>query len=226
MKSTLFTVLMLVALTLMWHQAGVAAADGEAGAADQQKGTKPKETAPAIEGTSPARPDIPMPRFDDPWYCWRCGSANPYPKKHFKERLHRPMLAPGIDREKDASRSYGKDGMMRGAASAHALLRHAVALGLEREQAVNLSDLAYRTEKTLIDLRAKMQREELELKRAVLADDVNLSSLKRHLDAAARARVNFRYAQLESWIEAKNLLTEEQRHRLRSMQPGVEPMIE
>ncbi len=55
---------------------------------------KKQERVSPHPGVSPARPDIQPPVPDENWYCQQCQSQYPFPKRHYKEGTHRPMLVP------------------------------------------------------------------------------------------------------------------------------------
>ncbi len=93
-------------------------------------------------------------------------------------------------------------------------LRCAAELGLSDDQKSKLKELAFKTKKEMIDLRASVQKARLELKELVRSEDPNLREIKRQLDALAAAQADLRYKRIASMLEAREILTPEQRKRL------------
>jgi hypothetical protein len=174
-----------------------------------QNGKETPSTPPAV---SPARPDIPSPRIDDPLYCWRCGAPYPYTKKHHKDPMHRPMLAPGAESPQPVKSAFQRGVRM---VPAEFVLRQAQQLQLSESQVSRLEDLVYETKAQLIDLSATFQKEELRLQQIIRSDEDDISLIKRQLEIVADARVAVQTERLSSWLGAKKILNVDQRKSLK-----------
>ncbi len=95
------------------------------------------------------------------------------------------------------------------------LLRHADILGLTEDQQTKLKELKFSAEKEMIDLKAALQKEQLELRKLMHEEDLNARSIKRQLETAAQARTNLKFHQISLLIEARNILTDEQRELIK-----------
>jgi Spy/CpxP family protein refolding chaperone len=100
------------------------------------------------------------------------------------------------------------------------LLRHADILGLTKDQQTKLKDLKFTAEKERIDLKAAMQKEQLELKQLMKEEDLNARSIKSQLEAVAQARTNLKFRGISLRIEARNVLTAEQRELIKEKLQG------
>ncbi|MDH3216332.1 MAG: periplasmic heavy metal sensor [Candidatus Krumholzibacteria bacterium] len=168
-----------------------------------------KDTDGSPKAVSPARPEIRPPLAGDDWYCWQCGAANPFPKKHYKDKLHRPMLAPGSD--SPTKTMEGKRAGKRPGSVVDRILRHASELELSDEQIEHLQELSHETKRKLIGLRARLQEEQLELRRLTRSDSSDMATLRRQLDSVARKRVDVEATRLSQVLELRKILTDPQR---------------
>ena len=180
---------------------------------------KKQERVSPHPGVSPARPDIKPPVPDKNWYCQQCQSHYPFPKRHYKEGNHRPMLAPRAQERRDGARSHS--GKRRGIA-ADRLLRHARKLGLSDDQITRLKDLAYETRKKMIDLRAGLQKQQLELGHLLQSGTEDMRSIRRQLDLVAKKRADLQEAKIAHWIASKNVLNKEQRTMIKKEHPRLD----
>ena len=57
------------------------------------------------------------------------------------------------------------------------------------------------------------------MKRQMETDGDNLSAMKKHLDSMAKIRVNIQELKLKNWIDAKSVLTEEQKQKVKEQHP-------
>jgi Spy/CpxP family protein refolding chaperone len=101
------------------------------------------------------------------------------------------------------------------------LLRHADVLGLTEDQQAKLKELKFSAEKEMIDLKAAMQKEQLELKQLMTAEDLNARSIKRQLEAVALAQTNLKFRKISLRIEARDILTGEQRELIKEKLHGL-----
>jgi Spy/CpxP family protein refolding chaperone len=95
------------------------------------------------------------------------------------------------------------------------LLKHASVLGLTDEQQDELSDLDFATKKKMIDLRAALQKERLELHKMMNENELKATAIKRQLDAIASAEADVKFERISAMIAARKILTEEQRELLK-----------
>lgn len=91
------------------------------------------------------------------------------------------------------------------------LLDHADILGLTEAQQAKLKELRLSAEKEMIDLKAAMQKEQLQLRQLMQAEDLDARSIKRQMEAVAQARTNLKFRQISLRIEARDVLTAEQK---------------
>lgn len=213
MRFSIVFVVLAVLVTMVDHAA--APGSGSARAEVQEKDGPP----PAPEGVSPARPDIRPPDMEH-WYCSQCGAANPFPKKHYKDPLHRPMLLPGARRPGAQTGQPGRMHKKSGRLGAELILRHAGELGLSEKQIGRLRELSFQTRKKLIGLRAKLQEERLELRRLIESDVDDRRVLKRQLNLVAEKRVDVQETRLLHRIEVKKILTADQLEQIKHKKYG------
>jgi Spy/CpxP family protein refolding chaperone len=95
------------------------------------------------------------------------------------------------------------------------LLMHASVLGLTDDQQNELKELQFAAKKKMIDLKAAMQKEQLEMQELMSADDLNASAIKRQLDAVASAHTDVKFEMISTMIAARKVLTKEQRELLK-----------
>ncbi|UCG53378.1 MAG: Spy/CpxP family protein refolding chaperone [Candidatus Latescibacterota bacterium] len=215
-------------------------------AVDNDQETPP----PPQKGTSPADPSIQPPNVGD-WCCSRCCSCGPRGKRYGKKGLHGPMLAqPGMKGEPgerclggccghgkghrfNRGHGVGKGcGVGRGHGfgkrhghgignAAERMLRHAPELGLTEDQIAKLETLSHDTKKQLIDLRADIEKEQLEVHKKIRSGSDDLTQIKRHLSAIAKARADIQAAKIASLFEARKLLTDDQKKLIKEKHPRM-----
>lgn len=89
---------------------------------------------------------------------------------------------------------------------------------IRSEQKLNLTDaqqeqfqkISFDTKKKQIDLRAKLETAKLELRRLMVADDVDKSAIEKKLNDVASARTALKMNRINGWIEKNKVLTPEQ----------------
>ncbi|MFQ5511325.1 MAG: Spy/CpxP family protein refolding chaperone [Candidatus Krumholzibacteriia bacterium] len=177
-----------------------------------------KEKPPAPRGVSP-HPGVKPPEMDENWYCRQCKSFYPFPKRHYKDGNHRPMLAPQGRRGNGAA---GKRGDARNGIAADRLLRHAAMLELTEDQVARLSELAYETKRDLIDLRAGLQKARLELQRLMRSGTEDMTRIRRQLNQVAKKRVDLEEARIAHWIDSRKVLNDAQRKRIQGEHPRLD----
>ncbi len=210
-------------------------------AAPQEKKVEKDPSTQKPEGVSPIRPEIEQPKVDI-WYCPHCGKAIEG-KPWGKSKMYRPRLSSRPGEARKIRKHGGKGSMEEGAhfrkpfrrkmlhgnmrphregrhiegrrgLAAHRYLKLASELGLSDDQKSKLKDLAFSTKMDMIDLNASLQKEQLELKKLMHSDDLNASAIKRQLEAVSRAQVALKFKVISSMIDARNILTEEQKELL------------
>jgi Spy/CpxP family protein refolding chaperone len=102
---------------------------------------------------------------------------------------------------------------------AERFLRRAAELDLTDEQVAGLEKLAHDTKTKLIDLRAEMAKERMELQRLRRSDSDDIAQFRKHFNAIAKIRVQIQETRLVNRIEARKALTEEQRQTLEEKGP-------
>ncbi len=182
-----------------------------------------KDKPPVPPGVSPVRPDIEPPDIDGNWYCHQCQSNYPFPKRHYKEKNHRPMLMPQAGKAHEKARRHRKE---RGGIAADRLLRRAQVLELTGDQVSHLNELAYETKKRMIDLRAKLQKEQLELEHLMQSGTEDMTRIRRQLNLVAKKRVDLQQARIAHWFEAKKVLSDEQREMIKTEHPRLDRLVD
>lgn len=158
------------------------------------------ETPPAA-GVNPARLGIHPPRFA------RHGIRG-------EHRMHRALTGP---RHRDG---LGRGHRARGVPAEH-LLGLAQRLELTEEQVNKLEKLAYNTKKQLIDLRAAIAKERLEMRQLHRADSDDLASYKTHIDKIAKTRAQIEEARIANLIDSRKVLTDKQKDLLKKQRPRL-----
>jgi Spy/CpxP family protein refolding chaperone len=182
-----------------------------------------KEKPPRPPGVSPSRPEIEPPDIDENWYCNQCQSHYPFPKRHYKEKNHRPMLMPQGGKAHEKTGWHKKK---RGGIAADRLLRHARTLELTGDQVSRLNELVYQTKKKMIDLRAKLQKERLELKHLMQSGTEDMTRIRRQLNLVAKKRVDLQEARIAHWFDAKKVLSDEQREMIKAEHPRLDRLVQ
>jgi Spy/CpxP family protein refolding chaperone len=105
--------------------------------------------------------------------------------------------------------------------AAERLLRKAATLELTDEQIKQLEQLAYNAKSKLIDLETECSKARLEMRRQMETNSDDVAALKKHLDSLAKKRVSIQVLKLENWIDAKKVLTDEQKTLIRMSYPRL-----
>lgn len=106
------------------------------------------------------------------------------------------------------------------------LSRHAEELNLSKDQAAKLDELADAMHLKVIDLRAAIEKERLELNRLIQSDSNDLAEIKRHLNAIAQSRADIQEARISNMINTRNILTDEQKKQLKEQFPRMGCMLD
>lgn len=175
--------------------------------------TEAEYEAPAPE-SPPDAPDGPA------WHCHRCGAECPC--FHGRHRPGHHGRRGGKGHMGFGHRGRGDRDHRQGAGlAAERMLKGAAKLELTDEQAKQLEQLAYDARAKLIDLESELSKARLEMRRQIETDSDDLAALKKHLDSLAKKRVSIQELKLENWIEAKKILTEEQKTLIRKSHPRM-----
>lgn len=115
---------------------------------------------------------------------------------------------------------------MRGGIPAQRLLRNAEELELKKEQVDALEKLSFETQKTLVDLNARIEKEQLEIKNLLQSGSDDLAAVKARLAAVSQARADLQAARIENLFAAKKVLTEKQKKMIKEDFPRLGDMLD
>jgi len=160
----------------------------------------------------------------DQWQCPHCGR-----ECRWADRSERPGRAAigqrgragRAGRERFGRERAGRAGERGGVIAAERMLRHAEDLKLTDAQTESLERLAYDTKAQLIDLNASLQKARLEFRRQREADSDDIAAMKKQLNTLAAKRVDIQELKLKHWVDAKKVLTEEQKKLLKENFPRM-----
>jgi len=178
------------------------------------------EVIQLAQATPPDTPDTPDTANPPTVTCPRCGADCPAPSgrqgRGMRASKGRSFRGSGIGR-----RGHGPHGGFGQGAGVPAdrMLRGATRLELADDQITQLEKLSYDTKSKLIDLESDLEKAHLEMQRQMETDGDNLSAMKKHLDSMAKIRVNIQELKLKNWIDAKNVLTDEQKQNVKDQFP-------
>jgi hypothetical protein len=119
----------------------------------------------------------------------------------------------------------GKAGRSEGNAAMR-LSHHAADLELTEDQVAKLDELAYTTKMKIIDMHATVEKERLEVKRLLESDNANLDAISQHLHAIAETRADIQAARIANMLEAKRLLTDEQKKMIEERFPRMKRALD
>ena len=178
------------------------------------------EVIQVAQATPPDTPETPEAVNPPSVTCPACGADCPVPFG----RQGRGMRAPkgrSFRGSEFGRRARGpRGGFGHGAGvPADRMLRGASRLELSDDQITQLEQLSYDTKSKLIDLESDQDKARLEMHRQMETDGDNLSAMKKHLDSMAKIRVNIQELKLKNWIDAKNVLTDEQKQKVKDQHP-------
>jgi Spy/CpxP family protein refolding chaperone len=110
---------------------------------------------------------------------------------------------------------YGRGGGV----PADRMLRSTERLELTDEQVAQLKKLSYDAKSKLIDLESSLEKAQLEMKQQMDSDGDDLAAMKKQLNAMAKIKVDIQELRLKNWIDAKNVLNEDQKQKVKSRGP-------
>jgi Spy/CpxP family protein refolding chaperone len=106
-----------------------------------------------------------------------------------------------------------------GGVPADRMLRSTERLELTDEQVTQLKKLSYDAKASLIDLESSLEKAQLEMRKQMDSDADDLAAMKKQLDAMAKIKVDIQELRLKNWIDAKNVLNEDQKQKVKSRGP-------
>jgi len=204
------TVLTIAAAVLLFGSfAGVQAAE-----------TGPQSGAQNEAQATPAT-DTPEPDDRATVTCPNCGGECPMPYGRRARGMRAPRAHKGGYGHHSMRHGQGRQGGFgRGAGvPADRMLRSATSLELTEAQVTQLEKLSYDTKSKLIDLESSLKKARLEMGRQMESDGDDLSAMKKQLDSMAKIKVDIQEMKLKNWIDAKNVLTDEQRQKVKDHSP-------
>ena len=93
-------------------------------------------------------------------------------------------------------------------------------LELTDEQVDKLEDLRFSHEKEALEIKQKIEREQLELRKLMDADEPNESKIKAKIREIGSLRTDFQLAQVDTYFAARKILTDEQIEKMESLRHG------
>jgi Spy/CpxP family protein refolding chaperone len=105
--------------------------------------------------------------------------------------------------------------------AADRILRSSAELGLTDEQTKKLETLSFETKEKLIDLHASIEKERLKVRERMQSGTNDLTQIKRHLNAIAKAQVEVKEARIANLFDARKVLTNEQKGLLKEKHPRL-----
>jgi Spy/CpxP family protein refolding chaperone len=97
------------------------------------------------------------------------------------------------------------------------MLRNADRLGLSDEQKRQLYDIRVRYSKEIVKRNAELEIEEIDLEVLLNKSEFNLSEVKEALKKVESAKTQIKYLRIEAFVEAKKILTSEQKSDLKKL---------
>ncbi len=160
----------------------------------------------------------------DQWQCPYCGRECRWADR--SERPGRAAIGQGARAGRAIREEFGRERTGRaagrgGAIAAERMLRHAKELKLTDAQIKSLERVAYDTKTQLIDLDAALQKARLEFRRQREADSDDIAAMKKQLNTLAARRVDIQELKLKHWVDAKKVLTGEQKKMLKENFPRM-----
>jgi len=176
-----------------------------------------QSSAEVVPPDQPVTPDAPTVT------CPECGNECPMPQGR---RGRHGMRAP------KAHKSYGRVSRMhaphasRGGGfgmsdrvPADQMLRSGSDLDLTDEQVSQLEKLSYDAKLKLIDLNSSLEKARLEMEKEMESGNDNLSAMKKNLESMSKIKVDIQELKLGNWFEAKKVLTEDQKAKVKDRHP-------
>jgi Spy/CpxP family protein refolding chaperone len=188
-------------------------------------GVQAAETGPqsGAQNEAQATPATDTPEPDDraTVTCPNCGGECPMPYGRRARVMRAPRAHKGGHGRHQSGYGHARRGGSGGGTGVPAdhMLRCATGLELTDDQVTQLEKLSYDTKSRLIDLESSLEKARLEMGRQMESDGDDLSAMKKQLDSMAKIKVDIQELKLKNWIDAKNVLTDEQKQKVKDYSP-------
>ncbi|TET22047.1 MAG: periplasmic heavy metal sensor [Candidatus Stahlbacteria bacterium] len=93
-------------------------------------------------------------------------------------------------------------------------------LNLTADQQEKLKELCYSHQEKVLEIKQKIEREQLELKKLMDADEPNESKIKAKVREIGSLRTDLQLTQVDLYFAARNILTDEQIEKIKSLRRG------
>jgi len=93
-------------------------------------------------------------------------------------------------------------------------------LNLTEDQQDKLKELCYSHQEKVLEIKQKIEREQLELKKLMDADEPNESKIKAKVREIGSLRTDIQLTQVDLYFAARNILTDEQIEKIKSLRRG------
>jgi Spy/CpxP family protein refolding chaperone len=110
--------------------------------------------------------------------------------------------------------------------AAEGILRRSSELKLTEEQIAKLEGLASDTKKKFVDLRAEIEKSEIEIQNLLRSGSDDLAQIKRHLGVVSNARTEIMELRITHLFEARAVLTAEQKKMLKEEFPRLGEILD
>lgn len=90
-------------------------------------------------------------------------------------------------------------------------------LGLTDNQIETIEDIIYEAQNRMIDLRADVERERLELQNTIQDGNFNVNTVEGQVDAMVESFAQLKKEQIMMFVEVMNVLTPEQREEIQNL---------
>lgn len=97
-------------------------------------------------------------------------------------------------------------------------------LDLSKEQVDKIKGILTTHEKDMIKMKADRDIAEVELREAMQKDELDLIAIKDLIRNIASLEADMKYSQIKVWVDAKSVLTDEQRTNLKKMMESKQPL--
>jgi Spy/CpxP family protein refolding chaperone len=192
---------------------------------------EPDGPAPAqeLDSPQPPAPDETTPAPHE-WKCPKCGNSSPMQYGRRGERKYRGRDGKHGHGAPSSCRGMGRDtrgpGEGRGKGlPADRFLRGATHLELTEDQVADLEKLSYDTRLQLIDLESDLEKAQLEMKRLMQDGSDDISAVKKQLRSLSEKKLGIQEIKLENLFEAKKILTDDQKQKIRATHPRMGGML-
>jgi Spy/CpxP family protein refolding chaperone len=187
--------------------------------------------ATSVAQAQQATPKAPVAPETATFKCPNCGAECPMPYGGRGMRGARGHDGRGMRAARGRDdRGFGQGRQSRGmrgdfgrgtGLAADRMLRRASAMELTDEQVDQLKKLSFDAKSKLIDLESELDKARLEMHQQMDTDADNLAAMKKQLESVAKIRLSIQELKLENWIDARNVLTDAQKQKVKDRFPGA-----